>query len=434
MTESAAPRPASLWRHADFLKLLSAQTVSLLGSQVSMLALPLTAILLLRATPLQVGLLGAAQYLPFLLVGLPAGAWVDRLPRRPVLIVADVGRFVILLSVPITYAAGALSLWLLYPVAFAAGLLTVFFDVAHQSYLPSLVSREQLVDGNSKLEVSYQGSLLAGPGLGGILVQLLSAPVAVLADALSFAGSAVLLLLIRRPEAPPSAESSEGSLVAQIREGLRYVLGNDLLRAIAAATAISNLFDLFGMVQAVLLIYAVRELHMASVAVGLALGVANVGGLLGALANSRLVRWIGAGPAITLSALVPGIAVLLLVVATPATAVFVVSGALAFAWFSVAVYNVNQVSLRQAITPEAMQGRMNATIRFIIWGTIPIGTLLGGVLGSTIGLRPTLIVAGVGSLLQVLPMLFSRMRTLRELPGPEPAPGAAAATEPAFDG
>lgn len=422
MTDGTSPR-SSLWRHHDFLKLWGAQTISLVGSQITVLALPLTAVILLKASALEVGLLTAIQYLPFLLLGLPAGVWVDRLRRRPILIVTDLARAAILASVPIVYAFDELSLGLLYPVAFLVGALSLFFDVAHQSYLPDLVPREALIEGNAKIEVSYSSAQLAGPGLGGVLVQLLKAPVAIAADAASYLVSAALLLRIRRPEpAPARVEGDQPGLVQEIRDGVRYVLRHDLLRPIALTTAIGNLFDLFGMVQAVLTLYAIRTLHLSPAELGLALAIANGAGIIGAVASNRLVGRFGFGPVFLVAAVTPGVGVLLLPLATPGTALVVLAGGLGLAGLAIAIYNVNQITLRQTVTPSAMQGRMNATIRVIIWGTIPIGAALGGVLGNTIGLRPTLLVAGCGSVLACLPIVFSRVARLRTIPEAEPEP------------
>jgi MFS family permease len=430
-TVTPLKRPSNLWRHRGFLLLWSAQSISLLGSQVSLLAIPLTAILLLNASVMQVGLLTAAGYLPVLLFGLPAGVWVDRMRRRPILIVADLGRLAILLTLPIAYALDGLRMWMLYPIAFSAGVLTLFFDIAHQSYLPSLVPREQLTEGNAKLEFSYSGAQLAGPGLGGALVQTLTAPIAIVADALSYLVSAVLLLAIRTPEPPLARPEGEAAgLVQQIREGLRYVLGNPLLRPIALTTGIGNLFDLFGMVAAILTLYAVRELHLTPLALGGVLAVANAGALLGATLNGRLIRRFGMGLMIAVSSVIPGLAVLLLPLATPATAIPVLSIALGLAGFAISVYNINQITLRQTVTPDAMQGRMNATIRVLIWGTLPIGTFLGGLLGDAIGLRPTLVIAGIGSALASLPLILSPVRSLRELPQAPGDPAAQPAAEP----
>lgn len=426
-TPTQGQRPSSLWRDRDFTLLWTAQSISLVGSQVTLMALPLTAILLMQATPMQVGLLTAAGYLPFLVVGLPAGVWVDRMRRRPIMIIADVGRTLLLAAIPAAYALDVLQLWMLYPIAFFTGVMSLFFDVAHQSYLPSLVSREQLADGNAKLEISFSGSQLFGPGLGGVLVQILTAPFAILADAVSYLVSAVLIVMIRRPEPPPATDDGTAAgLGEQIREGLRYVLGHKLLRPIALTTGIGNLFDLYGMVAAILTLYAVRDLGLSPAALGGVLAAANAGSLLAAAVNGRLVNRFGVGPVLAVSSVVPGLAVLMLPLATPTTAVPIMVISLGLAGFAIAIYNVNQITLRQTVTPDALQGRMNATIRFLIWGTLPIGTFLGGLLGGVIGLRPTLILAGIGSTVASLPLILSSIRSLRSVPTAEAEPVPAA--------
>jgi MFS family permease len=199
----------SLWHHGEFMKLWAGQTISQIGSQITLLALPLSAILLFDASPFQVGLLSTVEFLPFVIFGLPAGVWVDRLPRKPILVVADLGRFVAVGSIPVAYALDVLRLPQLYVVAFVSGILTVFFDVAYGAYLPSLIPRQRLVEGNSKLEISRSGAQLAGPGLAGLLVQALRAPVAILADAVSYLGSVVFLLAVRNEE-PPVSVPAEG--------------------------------------------------------------------------------------------------------------------------------------------------------------------------------------------------------------------------------
>ncbi len=419
-------RGRSLWRHGDFMKLWTAQSISLLGSQVTVLALPLTAVILLRATPFQVGLLATSQYLPFLVVGLPAGAWVDRMRRRPILITSDIARALILGTIPLAYELGQLRLWMLYPVAFLAGIFNVFSDVAQLSYLPSLIDKDQITDGNAKLELSYQGAQLAGPGLGGILVQALKGPLAILADATSFLGSALLLLTIRRKEPAVRARAETSSLRREIGEGLRFVLRNRLLRPIALVTAATNIFDFFGMVQAVLTIYAIRTLHLTPARLGITLLIANIGGVLGAVLNQRVVNRLGMGMAIATAGCCSGIAILVLILATPGSAMLVLALAIGFAWFGIAIYNINQISLRQHLTPDSMLGRMNATIRFLIWGTIPIGTFIGGISGSQLGIRPTLLIAGIGYLLCCLPLFLSPIPGLRQLSDVEvtPVPGS----------
>jgi MFS family permease len=436
MTDQPARQPGrSLWRHADFMKLWAAETVSQLGSQVTLLALPITAILILRAGPFEVGLLGTLEFLPFLLVGLPAGVWVDRLSRRPILIAGDLGRAVLLGSIPIAHAFDLLTIWQLYAVAFLTGICTVFFDVAYQSYLPSLVERDQIVDGNAKLEISRSGAFLAGPGLAGALIDLVKAPVAVLVDALSFLWSASFVFLIRRPE-PPVAERREGtkpSMRTEIAEGVRYVLGHRFLRPIAMCTATSNLFS-GGMFFAVVILFAVRELDLSPGEIGLAFGIGNAGFLAGALVARRVADRVGVGPTIVGSAILFSPGAMLIPLATPQTGMVLLIASGLIAGFAGTVYNVNQVSLRQAITPQRMQGRMNATMRFVVWGTIPIGAFLGGLLGATIGLRPTLWVAAIGSLFAFVPPLLSPVRTLERIPEPEDEQPPPEPTEEAVGG
>jgi MFS family permease len=423
---AAEPR-RSLWRHADFMKLWTAETISQLGSQVTLLALPLVAITVLDASAFQVGLLGTVEFAPFVLVGLPAGVWVDRLRRRPVLVAGDLGRALALLSIPLAYELGVLSIGQLYAVGFVTGVLTVFFDVAYQSYLPALVAPDQLVEGNSKLEISRSGAQIAGPGLAGGLIDLVTAPVAVLADALSFALSGAFIGLIRRgepaPERPPAHER-RGSMRREIAEGLRYVLGHRLLRPIAACTATANLFN--AVMFAVVILYMVRQLGLRPAAIGVVFAAGNVGFLAGAVVSGRLAARTGVGRAIVLGAAVGALGALLVPLAPRAAAVPLLVAGMAVATFGSTVYNVNQVSLRQAISPARLHGRMNATMRFMVWGTLPLGSLLGGALGTAIGLRPTLWLGAVGGLLAVLPVALSPVRSLASIADamPEEAPAA----------
>jgi MFS family permease len=261
-----------LWRHADFLKLWSAETISQFGTQVSQLALPLVAILVLDASAFEVAALSTFEFLPFILFTLPAGVWVDRLRRRPILIAGDLGRAALLLTVPLAYLTDTLTLAQLFAVGFLVGTCTVFFDVAYQSYLPSLVERDHIIEGNSKLEISRSAAQLSGPGISGVLVEIFTAPYAILVDGLSYLGSALFLLRIRRAEAAPQptrSESGRPSMWVELKEGLRFVLGNPNLRAQAGCTATSNMFGSLGFV--VLLVFAVRELELSPGLIGLAL-------------------------------------------------------------------------------------------------------------------------------------------------------------------
>jgi MFS family permease len=418
-------RPARriLWRHGDFLRLWGGQSVSELGSQVSVLALPLVAIDRLHAGTFAVALLATSQGLPFLLVGLPAGALVDRVRRRPVMIGADVGRALLLASVPATAAAGVLEIWQLYVVGLLVGVLTVFFDVDYQSYLPDLLPAEHLIDANGKLQTTASGASIVGPGIGGTLVSAVGAASAVLVDSGSFVVSALTLASMRHPEARPErrigGDGRPARLRAEIAEGMRYVWHEPRIRPVALSTGTSNLFS--GMSAAVVVLFLRRQLQLSPGHIGVLLGAGSVGGLLGALLGGRLGRRIGIGRAILVTITIAGLGDLLLPLTTRGNAdvVVVASGLLVGA--GAIAYNINQVSVRQAICPPALLGRMNASVRFLVWGTIPLGGLLGGAVGSSVGLRPALWVAGVGGSLAFTWVLFSPVRSITTLPT-QPAP------------
>jgi MFS family permease len=407
-----------LWRHSDFLKLWSAETVSQFGTQFTTLALPLTAVIVLHASVFAVAALNVVAFLPFVLVSLPAGVWVDRLRRRPILVAGDLSRAALLVSIPIAYVLDGLTIWHLYGVGFLVGIATVFFDVAYQSYLPALVDRRQLVEGNSKLEISRSGSQLGGPGLAGLVVDWLSAPVAIFVDALSFLGSALFIFRIRKPERSVQSETGQrGRMRDEIAEGLRYVFRHPYLKSIAACTATFNFFGAFW--GAVLLVYAVRVLDLRPAVIGLAFTLGNLGALCAAFTSSRLSKRFGVGPTIIGASIVGGPMFLLVAFAPHGNAALAVMGPAILVWsFTSVLYNVTQISLRQTITPERIQGRMNSVMRFIVWGTIPVGTLTGGALGASVGLKQTLIVGGIGCCLAFLPVLFSPVRSIREMPEP----------------
>jgi MFS family permease len=417
---SRAWRPAGLWRHGDFMRLWTAQTISQFGTQVTLLALPIAAIVVLDASAFEVALLAALEWTPWLLFSLPVGAWVDRVRRRPVLVAADFGRALVLVSVPLAYAADVLTIWQLYAVGFATGVLTVFFDVAYQSYLPSLVERSQLQEGNSKLEISRSGAQLAGPGFAGVLVDLVTAPVAVLADAVSFVVSAVFLGAIRRQE-EPVRRAEESRLRTEIVDGLRYVLTHPILRPSMAFVAVSNFFG--SVMFSILLVYAVRELDLGPAAIGFVFGLGNVGFLVGAALSSRVSAWLGVGPTLVAAAALVGWPLLLIPLAPRDVALPVFVAAFGLASFAGVIYNVVGLSLMQAITPDRLLGRMNASRRFVVWGTIPLGSLTGGVLASVIGLRETLFVGAIGASVAFVPVLFSPIRSIDRIPEelPEPA-------------
>ncbi len=407
-----------LLRHRDFRLLWGGETVSELGSQVSLLAIPLLAVGTLHATTFEMGLLTAASTAAFLIVGLPAGVWVDRLRRRRLMIVADGGRVLALGSIPVAYGLGGLTLAQLFVVTLASGILTVFFDVAYQSYLPTLVGREHLVEGNAKLTGSAQVAAVAGPSVAGGLVQAFGSSVAVAVDSLSFLVSAAAVGAIAAPEPKPTVpESGHPRLLRGIAEGLRFVFGNALLRAIAATTATANLFG--GIAAAVEIVFLVRQVHASPGEIGLLFALAGVGGVLGAFAAGPIARRVG-GARATIIGIGVSVGALLIPLTTPGAGLLYFGFGLFLVSFSATVYNVNQVSFRQRLCPDRLLGRMNATMRFVVWGVLPIGALIGGFLGAAFGLRTTLWVGALGQALAGVWLLASPMRSLRDFPDAPP--------------
>jgi MFS family permease len=402
-----------LWRHADFVRLWSAQSVSQLGSQISGIAIPLVAVIVVHATAFQVAALSAVEFSPFLLFTLPVGVWVDRLARRPIMVVADVGRTAALGSIPVAAAFGQLGLAQLYAVGFVAGTLTVFFDVSYQSYLPSLVERSFLVEGNAKLEVTRSIAQIAGPGLAGILVRAFTAPYAVAADAASFLWSALFLGTIRRREDVPERTASAPSLRRELVDGVRYLLGHRYWRGISLSTATFNFFN--NVAFAILIVYLVRRLHMSPLTIGLTFALSSAGGLAGAFLAQRIAGRIGVGRAILFSTFF-SVTLVLVPLAPRAFPIPFIVGAFTIVEFAVVLYNVSTISLTQTLVPERLLGRVNASRRFIVWGTMPLGSLVSGALASAIGLRPTLFVGTLGCTLAAVPILLSPVRHVREMP------------------
>jgi len=413
-----------LWRHADFLKLWTGQSVSLLGTQVSILAIPTVAILRLHASAFQVGLLAALEFIAFPVLGLFAGVWVDRLPRRPILVVCDVGRAVAFASIPAGFVFGFLGMAQLYAVALTSSVLSVFFEVAYQSYLPALVERADLVEGNSKLEVTRSLAQVSGPAVAGFLIQAVGGALAVLADAASYIVSVVSLLLIRKQEAAPAATEGRHRFRGELAEGLKLVLGNPVLRRIAGCTATSNLG--WNAAFAVVLIFMYRQLHLSPGLVGVVFAAGSIGGVAGAIGAQPLASRLGLGATLTLSSTTGGLPVLLIPLAGPLPPVPLLTALIFVQSASIPVYNINQVSLRQAITPDRLQGRMNATMRTIVWGTIPVGAAVGGWLGTAIGIVPTLLAGGVVGSLAALWIATGPVARLRVQPEPVASPAAPA--------
>jgi MFS family permease len=415
---SGSQRPASLWRDRDFSVLWSGALVSEMGDAVTTLALPLTAILLLHSGAFAVGVLRALGTAAFLLIALPAGVFVDRRRKRPLMIGADLGRMLLIGSIPLAAAFGRLTFWQLCLVALGTGLLAVLFDISYQSLVPFLVSRDQVADANSKMGLPSSFAMVIGPNVAGALIALAGAASAMAFDALSFVASAASVSLLRAREPVPEPPAAR-HVRAEIAEGLRYVLRHRVLRRIAACTATANLF---GSIQAsVLVLFLLRDLHATPARIGLVLSLGSLGGVLGGLIAPRLGRGIGTARLLWASKASVGWVVLAIPLAQPRWGLPMVSAGLFVSSVSATLYNVAQVSYRQSVTPPRLLGRMNASIRWIIWGTLPLGALAGGVLGEVAGLRAAVAVGAAGSWLAVLWIVISPLVRQREIPVPESA-------------
>jgi MFS family permease len=399
----------------DFQLFWAGQAVSLVGSQVSALALPLTAALALDAGPVQMGLLGAAAFLPFLFLTLPAGAWIDRRRRRPILIGADIGRGLLIAVVPIAAVADVLRIEILYVVALGSGCCQVLFDLAYLAHVPSLVPREGLTQANGRLQATASAAEVGGPGIAGLLVQAVGAPLALLLDAFSYLVSAVSLHLISTPEPPPTPPTASPSLRAEVIEGLRFLRRQPVLRACAFEAAQYNLFN--QVIIAVLILHATREIGLEPALIGLAFAVGSGGSLFGAALAPGIARRVGVGAAVAGSMVVACAAPLLLpLAASTSLPAVVLATSFAIGGFGVAISNVHIVTLRQAITPDAMLGRLNASYRTLVYGAIPIGALMGGLLGEVIGLRGTIVVGALGTLVAPAWVLGSAVPRMRRVP------------------
>jgi MFS family permease len=411
--------------HRDFLRLWCGQSISEFGSQITTLAMPLAAVLVLHASTFQVGLLTTAGFAAFLLVGLPAGAWVDRVRRRSVMIWSDVVRTLVLASIPVAYGLGVLTLAQLYAVTFIQGVATVFFDVAYMSYVPGLVGREHVAEANAKLQATVSIAQVSGPSASGFLIGLLSAPVAFVADAASFIVSVASLLAIREREPVPERTQGPG-LWAEIGEGLGFVVRQPILRMIAGCTSTSNLFS--SAIFAISVVFLVRQVHLDASTIGLLTSLGAVGGVVGALSCGFLRRRIGSARIIWVSITVTSPFSLLLPATSPGPGLICYAVGMFVFSFGAVVYNVHQASFRQLICPPRLLGRMNATIRFIVWGTLPLGGLLGGGLGDWLGNRNAMWVAAIGMTLASVWVLASplvRMRDTEAIPAePEDPAGS----------
>ena len=425
MTAHAAAPETSLRAFPDFLKLWGGQGVSLLGSQITEVALPLTAVLVLHANAAQMGVLGVARWLPFLVFTLWVGVWADRVRRLPLLIGVDVLRALTMGLIAALAIGGWLHFSVLVVLVFLFGAMTVVFDVAYYSFVPCVVPQDKLVGANSRLQATTSLAQVGGPGLGGLLVQALTAPYALLADAISFVVSTFSLLWIRTEEPKPEPDPEAGGNLARIREGLSITYRNPFLRAFAGVAGFYNLFEQW--ILTLFILYGVRKLGMSGLSIGLVLSAAAVGALVGSVAAGPFARRLGVGRSVLIEVLLE-CGVLLAIPLTPAHSLVTVP-LLAAAWalngFGTASSSVIAITLRQLVTPERLLGRMNASYRFVSFGAIPLGALLGGTAGQLLGLRAALFVGCIALLSTVVWIVFSPLPGLRDVseatPESEPA-------------
>lgn len=415
MTAAAPVEEApSLWRNGDFLRFWAGETVSLLGTQVTNLALPLTAIYAFDASDEQVGFLRFLQLVPYLGLALVFGVWVDRVRRRPVMLTANVVRLVLLALIPALYAADLLSLGLLLAIACAVGVASVLFDVSWMSYVPVLVRDPRLyVEAGAKMGISSSSAEVAGPGLAGLLVSALSAPIALVVNAFGYLVSVISLLLIRTPE-PPPPRAAKRHLTTELRHGLRWVLGDPILRWLALIGFCCN-FSMVG-VWTMFLLYGARDLRLDSATIGSVLATAAVGGLIGAVISRRVIRRfpIGRVYLVAQSALLLGPTLIVVAAGPGMVAMFVLSFFTTYLGLGVA--GVIIVSLRQTATPQSMMGRMTAVFRTLLFGGGALGGLAAGQLAGALGAHGGLTVLAIASGLVVIALVVSPVSRLRELP------------------
>ncbi|WP_329481377.1 MFS transporter [Kribbella sp. NBC_01484] len=405
-------------RHPDFRRLWTADLLSQLGSRLSMIAIPLLAVLTLDASTLQVSLLRTCETAAWLLLGLFAGAWVDRIRCLPVLVYADLGRALLFASIPVAAWFGVLSLTQLYVVLALTGILTVLFDVAHSTYPPRLLEPDQLLPGNAKLAANHSIGAVIGAGAGGVLVQWLGAAVTIGLDALSFLWSALWLRSIRTPEARP-AKADHPDLRREIADGMRYVFTHPLLRPIALNTATTMLFQ--AAAGAIMIVYLVREVHLQPGTIGVLSMIGLLGAIVASAVTERISNRYGDARMLLLSSTGIGVAFTLQALTAPGWQVgwYVVS--MLLAGFCITICYILQVSIRQRVCPPELQGRVSATMSFVGWGAAPLGSLLGGALGTVFGLRATLWVAGLAALAGTVFLYLSPFRTLRTVPATQQA-------------
>jgi len=411
-------RGKSLWRKRDFMFLWTGQASSEIGSAVTLLAIPIAAVVLLKSTTLEVAILSGLGMVPSMLFALPAGVIVDRVAKRKLMLWCDIGRFLLLASIPLATLPGLhVTYAQLLIVTLFSGLLAVGFDIAYQTYLPGVLTGEELMEANGRLGTTASFAEFVGPSLGGGLVGLLGAARAISADAATYALSVVSLLLIRKPEPEPEPRAAGRSMRREIAEGFGFVVKHPILRNVVACMGTFNFF--VSMISAVEIVFLVRILHVSPAGVGLVFSFSAIGGMLAGLAAGRLSKLIGSARLIWVSALVFGLPTFAMPLASPGWGALLFAGGNFFYLFRGVVFGIAQVTYRQAITPAELLGRVTASQRFLTGSGMPLGALVGGVLGTEIGVRETLWVAVAGSWCAGLWVFFSPLRTMRDLDVPE---------------
>lgn len=419
-------RFTGLWQQPNFLKYWGAVVTSQFGSGISWLAMPIIGAVLLEATAVEMGILSAAGTLPYLLFGLLAGAWVDRLRKRPILMAADIGRALLLITIPVTAVISTITLPHLIIVTFLSGTLSLFADVSASAYLPVLISRKNMVEGYSKLSATESLIEVSGPGIAASLVELFSAPIAIFIDALSFVVSALLVGSIRQAEPEPDDKKKQISLRQDIRQGLHFVKDNDYLRPMLLNNVTMQLFG--GMVDGILIIYLTRVLGLPATFIGVMFAAGALMGLAAAALGRRSAKRFGLGRLVLLGTLLIGVGSLArpLSFGTPLLAGIILLIGQAIQGFGNTIYNIGYDSLLPQITPDHLLGRVNATTLFFAYGALPIGALIGGVIGDGIGLRAALAVSSIGLFWAFLWVFFSVLRSTPSLDSGKSSP----ATEP----
>ncbi len=383
---------ARLLRDPRFAKLLAGQSISELGSAVTQIALPTIAVLLLHAGPFELGILIALQRIPFPILALFVGVWIDRLPRRRVMIVADLLRAATLAAVPISYGTGFLGLPLLYAVSLVTGVLTIFFDLAYLSYVPELVERERLSDANATLQMSLSVSNLAGPGLGGLLIQAVGAARAVGIDAVSFVLSFLSLVWMGPDKVWAERRPSPG-MWKELREGLGHVFAHPLLRTLIITLGCVILFG--HVLEPNLYPFVYSTLHLSPATLGWILSVEGAGAVVGAYFSPRIMGRVSAGWILAVTGVITGAAFIVVSFAGAGPTILILGGALIVKELLDPIHNVTQWSLRQLLTPDHLQGRMNSIFRTVYWGAWPLGNLVGGYLGSVFGPQKSIFLGGL---------------------------------------